>query len=487
MEGKIFDTHVQGLKYKAVRELIKSYDRDTLATAYYEIPKLALPGPNATLRCCVYKERAIFQERLNIINKGIDANTKAVVEVIDIACDECPADGILVTQACRGCLSHKCKEVCPRDAIEIVGKRAVINKDKCIECGKCVEACPYGAIIKQQRPCVAGCKVQAISLDKSTKKAVVSQDKCVSCGACVRQCPFGAVQERSLIMETLDLLKYSNDGENYKVYAIIAPSIASQVQSVTMGQLVSGILALGFDGVVEAAFGADVCLEHELAEWQQKKLLTTSCCPAFVSFIEKHFPDIVPYVSSSFSPMVETAKTIKKGDPTAKCIFIGPCAAKKMEVKNPKTEGYVDSAISFEELQAFFAARNVEVGDLAETEVNNATYFGRIFAKSGGITQGLVSLATEKGVEGLAPISMNGLAECKVNLLKLRAKLKSNKLVENFFEGMACEGGCINGPLTLHQSSKNATAVESHAKQATTQSVGEAVRQYEKGKMDFQK
>jgi iron only hydrogenase large subunit-like protein len=254
-----------------------------------------------------------------------------------------------------------------------------------------------------------------------------------------------------------------------------------------MGQLVSGILALGFDGVVEAAFGADVCLEHELAEWQHKKLLTTSCCPAFVSFIEKHFPDIVPYVSSSFSPMVETAKTIKKGDPTAKCIFIGPCAAKKMEVKNPKTEGYVDSAISFEELQAFFAARNVEVGDLAETEVNNATYFGRIFAKSGGITQGLVSLATEKGVEGLAPISMNGLAECKVNLLKLRAKLKSNKLVENFFEGMACEGGCINGPLTLHQSSKNATAVESHAKQATTQSVGEAVRQYDAGKMDFQK
>ena len=486
MEGKIFDTHVQGLKYKAVRELIKAYDKNTLATAYYDIPKLALPGPNAHLRCCVYKERAIFQERLNIINKGIDADTKTVVEVIDIACDECPADGILVTQACRGCLSHKCKEVCPRDAIEIVGKRAVINKDKCIECGKCVEACPYGAILKQQRPCVAGCKPQAITLDKETKKAVISQDKCVSCGACVRQCPFGAVQERSLIMETLDILKNSDNGNNYKVYAIIAPSIASQVQSVTMGQLVSGILALGFAGVVEAAFGADVCLEHELAEWQHKGLLTTSCCPAFVKFVEKNFPEVAPYISSSFSPMVETAKTIKKGDPTAKCIFIGPCAAKKMEVKNPKTQGLVDSAISFEELQAFFAARNVEVNTLPETILNDATYFGRIFAKSGGITQGLVNFATERGIEGLNPVSMNGLAECKINMMKLRAKLKSNKLVENFFEGMACEGGCINGPLTLHQSNKNAIAVEKHGKEATTQTIDQALRQYNAGKMDFQ-
>ena len=237
---------------------------------------------------------------------------------------------------------------------------------------------------------------------------------------------------------------------------------------------------------MEAAFGADVCLEHELAEWQHKGLLTTSCCPAFVKFVEKNFPEVAPYISSSFSPMVETAKTIKKGDPTAKCIFIGPCAAKKMEVKSPKTQGLVDSAISFEELQAFFAARNVEVNDLPETILNDATYFGRIFAKSGGITQGLVNFATERGIEGLNPVSMNGLAECKINLMKLRAKLKSNKLVENFFEGMACEGGCINGPLTLHQSNKNAIAVEKHGKEATTQTIDQALRQYNAGKMDFQ-
>ena len=157
-----------------------------------------------------------------------------------------------------------------------------------------------------------------------------------------------------------------------------------------------------------------------------------------------------------------------------------------MEVKNPKTQGWVDSAISFEELQAFFAARNVDAKLLGETPLENASYFGRIFAKSGGIKQGLVEHAAQKGIEGLNPISMNGLAECKLNLLKLRAKLKANKLVENFFEGMACEGGCINGPLTLHQSMKNAVAVESHGKQATTQSIQDAVRQYEQGKMDFQ-
>ncbi|MCM1043252.1 MAG: monomeric [FeFe] hydrogenase [Corallococcus sp.] len=477
---RIFDTHVQGIKYKAIREMIRAYDEGRLANAYIDIPKRAIAGPKATLRCCIYKERAIFQERLRIIDDGIPDSAKSVVEVLDIACDECPADGILVTQACRGCLSHKCKEVCPKDAISIVDKHSVIDKDKCIECGKCVSACPYGAIIKQQRPCVAGCKVDAISIDPETKKAVVNGNKCVSCGACVRQCPFGAIQDKSLIMETLDLLKNSNGGRNYKVYAIVAPSIVSQFKYAKVEQIVSGIIKLGFADVVEAAFGADVCLRHEAEEWKQKGMLTTSCCPAFVTYLEKNFPQLRQYVSSSLSPMAETARALKKGDPSAKCVFVGPCAAKKMETRSEKLQGIVDSAISFEELQAFFDAREIDISSLEETRLDDASYYGRIFARSGGITAGITDVAAANGIDGLKPVAMNGLAECKINLLKLKA----NKSLNNFFEGMACDGGCINGPLCLHQGFGNAASVDAYGKQASRTTVDESVRQYNAGKLD---
>jgi len=484
MNERTFDTHVQGLKYKAIRELIKAYDEGRLDTAYIDIPKIAIKGPKAELRCCIYKERAIFQERLGVINAGMDKSTKCAVQVLDIACDECPADGMLVTQACRGCLSHRCKEVCPKDAITIVDKRCVIDKSKCIQCGRCQAACPYGAILKQVRPCVSGCKVNAISIDPETEKAVVDEDKCISCGACVRNCPFGAIQDRSQILKTVQMLKDSDNGKNFKVYAIVAPSIVSQFKKYAgVEQVVTGIKQLGFHAVVEAAFGADVCLQHEAHEWQEKGVLTTSCCPAFVNFIEKNFPDLKKYVSSSLSPMMETARTLKKGDPDCKCVFIGPCAAKKMEVNWDKTQGLVETAISFEELQAFFDARAVDVANLQPTNLDDASFYGRIFAKSGGIRQGLVEVASKSGIEGLNPIAMNGIAECKVALLKLRA----GKALENFFEGMSCEGGCINGPLCLHQGAGNAVSVDNYGKQASRTTIDESVRQWDAGIMDIQK
>lgn len=478
MDKRIFDTHVQGLKYKAVREMIKAYDQNRLDTALMDIPKQALPGPQGTLRCCVYKERAIFQERLAIVQRGLKPDDKSVVTVIDIACDECPADGMLVTTACRGCLSHRCKEVCPKDAISIVDKHSVIDKEKCIECGKCVTACPYGAIIKNKRPCVTSCKVKAISIGKEDKKAVVNEDKCISCGACVRQCPFGAIQDKSMIMQTLKLLDDAK-ANGHNVYAVVAPSIASQFEYATVEQVVSGILQLGFCRVVEAAFGADVCLHHEAHEWQHNGILTTSCCPSFVDFVEKNFPDLSKYVSSSLSPMVETAKTIKASDPTAKCVFIGPCASKKMECNLPKTKGYIDTSLSFEELQAFFDAREVDIKSLQPTNLDDASFYGRIFAKSGGIKQGITDIAASQGIEGIKPVAMNGLDECRVNLLKLRA----NKSVENFFEGMACDGGCINGPLCLHQGMGNAVSVDKYGKQASRTTVEDSVARYDKGNM----
>ena len=325
---KVFDTKVQELKYEVLKEIIRcAYDGD-MSGVYTDIPKKIVPGPKASMRCCIYKERAILQERIKLALGGNKDNPN-IVEVIDIACDECPIDGIFVTPACRGCIVHRCQNVCPKNAITIVDKRAVVDKDKCIECGKCTQACPYGAIIKQQRPCVVSCKAGAISMDEN-KKATIDNEKCIACGACVYQCPFGAISDKSLVLETIDILKKSDNNKNYKVYAVIAPAIVSQFKYARIEQVVTGIKRLGFHQVVEAALGADITLWHEANEFKEKGMLTTSCCPSFVMYIEKNFPTLAKYISHNPSPMVEAAKLIKASDPTAKIVFIGPCTSKKL-------------------------------------------------------------------------------------------------------------------------------------------------------------
>lgn len=467
-----FDTYVQQLKYQVLKEVIKKAYEDDLINCYKDIPKTISPGPKPISRCCIYKERAIIEERITLAMGGNKENPNSV-EVIEIACDECPIGGMYVTAACRGCLVHKCVEVCPKDAIRIENHHAVIDKEKCIECGKCTTACPYSAIIKQKRPCIESCKVNAISVDEE-KKAVIDNDKCISCGACVYQCPFGAISDKSLVLDVIDILKKSDNNKNYKVYAIIAPSIVGQFDNTTPEQIVTGIMKLGFHQVVEAALGADVALYHEAEEFKEKGILTTSCCPSFVMYVEKNFPELTKYISSSVSPMVYVGQLIKKSDPTAKVVFIGPCTSKKIEYKLEKTENAIDSVLSFEELQAFFDARNIDMESLDETVLNNASFYGRIFAKSGGIKQGIEKVAKDLGVEDLKPVAMNGIDECKVNLLKL----KMGKSLENFFEGMACNGGCLNGALCIHHGPKNVVEVDKFGLKAKEQDIKNSIDLY---------
>ena len=468
---RIFDTAVQKLKYDVLKAIIRNEYEHCYDNIYIDIPKEISPGPKATMRCCIFKERAIVQERIKLALGG-DKNNPNVVEVIDIACDECPIGGIFVTPACRGCIVHRCQEVCPRDAIQIIDHKAVVDKSKCIECGKCTQACPYGAIIHQKRPCVSSCKVKAITVGED-KKAVIDNKKCIACGACVYQCHFGAIVDKSMIMESIAILKDA-EMKGTHVYAVIAPSIVSQFKYAKIEQVVTGIRKLGFHQVVEAALGADITLYHEAEEWKEKGILTTSCCPSFVMFVEKNFPELAKYVSHSVSPMVEAAMLIKRTDPEGKVIFIGPCASKKLEYKLPKTQGAIDSVLSFEELQAFLDARNIDVGSLEETSLDNASFYGRIFAKSGGITQGIADVAKEMGVEGVKPIAMNGIDECRAAL----TKLKFNKATENFFEGMACDGGCLNGALCLNHGPKNVVDVDKYGASAKEKTIDNSVKLY---------
>ena len=465
-----FDTKVQYLKYKVLREVARQAWQDTLLENVLDIPKIIVPGKQPTMRCCVYKERAILAERVKLAMGG-SADNPNVIEVIDIACDECPVGGYEVTNACRGCLAHRCEDVCRRGAISFDENHvAHIDKTKCVECGQCAKVCPYTAIVSRKRPCQNACKVKAISMNEE-KAATIDNNKCISCGACVYQCPFGAIMDKSYMLNVIDLLRKSEQGRSYKLYAIVAPSISSQFNYARLGQVISGLKALGFDTEVEAALGADMVAEAESRELAEKGFLTSSCCPAFVTYIRQSFPQLLPMVSHNLSPMAAIARFIKETTPDAKTIFIGPCTAKKAEAQLDTVKPYIDAVLTFEELQALFDSRDLDITTLPEDVLDNASYFGRIFARSGGLSDAVTEGLKEQNIDfDLKPCVCDGIEACRMALLKK----SKNALDANFIEGMACLGGCIGGAGCLTHGEKNKAEVDKYGREAYEKTIADA-------------
>lgn len=468
-----FDTKVQYLKYKVLREVARAAFNDKLLETVNDIPKKIVSGKEPTMRCCVYKERAILSERVKLAMGG-DSSNPNVIEVIDIACDECPMGGYEVTNACRGCIAHRCEEVCRKGAITFDrNQKAHIDKTKCVECGMCAKVCPYSAIANYKRPCENACKVGAISMNDD-KSAKISNDKCIACGACVYQCPFGAIMDKSYILNVIDMIKKSENNTKFRLYAVVAPSISSQFTYAKLGQVISGIKKLGFFSVVEAALGADMVADSEARELEEKGFLTSSCCPAFVDYIHKKFPDMVKHISHNLSPMATIAKYIKETTPDAKIVFIGPCTAKKMEFKKPEVHPWIDSVLTFEELQALFDSRDIDITTLEEDVLDNASYFGRIFARSGGLTDAVKQAMKEHGSDfEVKPVSCDGIEQCKFALLKA----SKNVLGANFIEGMACINGCIGGAGCLTHGDKNKAEVDKYGKEAMEKTIKDAISQ----------
>ena len=466
-----FDTKVQYLKYKVLREVAHQAWEDTLFQNLLNIPQMIVPGKTSTMRCCVYKERAILSERVKIAMGGSSENPN-VIEVIDIACDECPAAGYEVTNSCRGCLAHRCEDVCKRGAISFDHDHvAHIDKTKCVECGQCAKVCPYSAIINRKRPCQIACKIKAISINEDNA-AAIDNSKCIQCGACVYQCPFGAITDKSYILDVIDLLKKSQNNEKYKVYAVVAPSISSQFNYAKLGQVITGLKKLGFYTVIEAALGADMVAMAESKELSEKGFLTSSCCPAFVQYIKSSFPNLLPLVSHNLSPMATLAKYIKKTNEKAKVVFIGPCTAKKAEAKLDSVKPFIDSVLTFEELQALYDSKNIDITTLEEDVLDNASYYGRIFARSGGLSDAVLQALTEQNIDfDLKPSVCDGIEACKIALLKK----SKNVLDANFIEGMACTGGCIGGAGCLTHGDKSKADVDKYGKEAFEKTISNAV------------
>ena len=468
-----FDTNVQELKYRVLKEVARAAYNGTLLEEFNEIPKKIVPGPKSKMRCCIYKERAIVVDRIKLALGG-DKNNPNVVEVIPTACDECPLGGYEVLDRCRGCIAHRCEKACPRGAISFDERtrRAIIDKSKCVNCGLCAKACQYNAIQNFLRPCEQACKVKAISAGEDYA-AKINDEKCVQCGACVYQCPFGAIMDKSSIVDVINMIKDSEFSTKYPVYAIVAPSISAQFDYATLGQIITAIKKLGFHNTIEAALGADLVAYNEAKELEEKGFLTSSCCPTFVAYIKKNFPKLIPNISHNPSPMAALAKWIKENDTTAKVVFIGPCVSKKMEIKREDVAPYVDYVLTFEELQALIDSRNIDASSLEESPLDNASYFGRIFARVGGLSDAVVQALKEQESDFEAKSFVcDGIENFKQALLKAQ----SGKADFNFIEGMGCVGGCIGGPCCLTHEVKDKNEVDKYGKLSKEQSIKEAIR-----------
>ena len=304
-------------------------------------------------------------------------------------------------------------------------------------------------------------------------KAAIDNDKCISCGACVYQCPFGAIMDKSYIIDVINLIKNSDNNKNYKLYAVVAPSISSQFKYAELGQVIRAIKTLGFYSVVEAALGADMVAFAEGRELVEKGFLTSSCCPAFVDYVKKSFPDLSKHISNNLSPMATIARYIKNLDTQSKVVFIGPCTAKKAEIKDEGVRSYVDSVLTFEELQALIDSRDIDISSLPLDVLDNASYYGRIFARNGGLSDAVCEALKEQNMSDFdfKPISCDGIDECRVALLKA----SRSALPNNFIEGMACMGGCIGGAGCLTHEEKDKREVDKYGMEAYEKTIKDAI------------
>lgn len=479
-------TSVIDIRRKVFTEVARmAYEGGDYAKKIEQLPYKILPGETATYRESIFLERAIIGERLRLaiglpvrtaaesapVSDGIEESAIAskyydppLINIIKFACHSCPEKRVYVTDGCQGCLAHPCSEVCPKDAVSIINGKSHIDPDKCIKCGRCIEACPYHAIIKQERPCAAACGVNAITSDQYGR-AQINYDKCVSCGMCLVNCPFGAIADKGQIFQLIQAMK-----EGYRVYAAVAPAFVGQFgPKVTPERLRAAMKALGFADVIEVAVGADLCASEEAIDFlenvpEKLPFMATSCCPAWSVMAKQEFPEYKDCVSMTLTPMVLTGRLIKMHHPNAKVVFIGPCAAKKLEASRKSVRSDIDFVLTFEEMMGLFEAKNIDIENIEEEKVlSEASEDGRNFAVSGGVAQAVVNCIHDMFPDREVKVeSAQGLAECK----KLMTLAKAGKYNGYLLEGMACPGGCVAGAGTLQPINKSAASVKNYAKKA---------------------
>lgn len=490
-----YEHELKRLKAKVLKEVALLTKENKLDKEHLDRIKFnIIPDGEPKYRSSIEHERAIIDNRARLA-AGFKPNTDElvnikedgqIIHIIESACDKCPTNKFVVTDACRGCISHKCMEVCAVNAITRVNGRALIDQDICKECGMCEKACPYSAISQVKRPCIKSCPTSAMTYDEN-KIAMINEEKCIQCGACMSACPFGGASDKSFIS---DVVKEIEAKKN--VYAIVAPAIVGQFgRKASLGQVRQAMINAGFKEMVEASCGADAVTIHEANEFIERiehgdKYMTNSCCPGMVAYVNTMFPTEKDRVSSTVSPMIATARKIKNNDKDAICIFVGPCTAKKSEISRGELKGDIDYVLTFEEIAALFEAYDVDPETCEDTRVEDGSLYGRNFAIGGGLTAAIENYVAEKGGSAeFKPVLASGGDEIK----KAMTMAKVGRLAGNFIEGMMCLGGCVGGPATISPQNKVRPVLNIFSKGSEIQSVlsNEKLSEFETVELDVHK
>ena len=303
---------------------------------------------------------------------------------------------------------------------------------KCKDCFKCLRECPVKAIRYENH------------------QAKIIEQRCILCGRCTLVCPQNAKQVHSELDDVLALLSSGR-----KVVASLAPSFVSSFDTQDLDVMKEALFALGFAGVEETAVGAKAVTEEyaRLLGTGEFKNFITSACPAVNRMISIYYPDALKYLAPVPSPMVAHARMLKKRDPDAAIVFIGPCIAKKREAAE---SGIIDGVLTFEELNTVFAQKNI---DLCKIEAKRHAEGRELKARYYPIPRGIIK-SFDSLPAGYEYVAVDGVERCAEVLNEI------DTLSGLFLELNCCEYACVGGPCRLHVKGGNIKSNENVRKYA---------------------
>ena len=428
------DATLVRLKHRIMEETAKLawegiLDEEHKEKLIYEI----IPGPMATYRCCVYKERELVKQRIRLslaqCPDGV-SQSENIVQVIRPACEECPLSAYTVTDNCRLCMG---------------------------------------------KACINSCKFGAITYDDNGI-CLIDESKCIQCGHCIHSCPFGAIGSKTYLVNIINDIRAGKE-----VIAMVAPATEGQFGGdITMKSIKEAFIKMGFADMVEVGLGGDMTAAYESMEWyeakEEGKKMTTSCCPAFMNMIKKHFPkQYAENVSETVSPMCAISRYLKATRPGCVTVFLGPCIAKKSEAADKTIPGNADYAITYGEFRALMRSKGIQV-EADDNSYQESSIWGKRFATSGGVANAVIECMHERGQDtsNITYVQVAGGVECKTTL----TMLKAGRLKEDFVEGMICEGGCVGGPSKHKSEMEIKRAREGLLKKADGRKVLENLKDY---------
>ena len=332
----------------------------------------------------------------------------------------------------------------------------VISTDTCADCF--------------ERACQKSCIFDAIETGKEGE-LFINPSRCEGCAACIDACKSNHLAASKDVLPAMRAVRNASG----PVYLMIAPAFSGQFRGhVTAGKLRSACKALGFTGMVEVALFADILTLKEALEFERHVRepgdfqLTSCCCPVWIAMIRKRYHELLPHVPGAVSPMVACGRFLKRIHPDAVTIFAGPCLAKKKEAKEPDIADAVDYVLTFQEMQDIFDAAEISLEELPEEEKEHASKAGRLYARTGGVSQAAEEMVRQLSPDGKIGVrceQANGTKEC----MEMMRRIQNKETDANFFEGMGCVGGCVGGPKAIIDSEKGKRYVDEYAKNSIYQ------------------